>query len=56
MNSPLPEDIRGIDKGLRAPHSLLGIFDLRVRNSRAKISQSLRGTGIAPVAFFVQVT
>ena len=27
-----------------------------LRNSRAKISQSLRGTGIAPVAFFAQVT
>ena len=49
-----PEDTYGVDQSLRALIGLDGIFGAQFRHFAPEISQSLRGTGIASVAFFAQ--
>jgi hypothetical protein len=51
-----PEDTRGVDQSLHALAQLGGLIWCPACAILApKISQSLRSTGIAPVAFFVQI-
>ena len=46
-----PEDTRGVNQSLRTLRQLGALFGARVRDSRREISQSLRGIGIASVAY-----
>jgi CheY-like chemotaxis protein len=52
-----PEDTRGLDQSLHALAQLGGLIWCPTCSILApEISQSLRSTGIAPVAFFAQIT